>query len=677
MKRILIPLLIAALLCFGIAAAAEGSSFSFDPGTIQVSEGETCQTVLIREGEAASGEVTYKSSDARIATVDEAGLVTAVKKGKVTISASVKAGNKTLKASLRLTVVRPVVSVSVKTDKLRVFAATDESVSPFLKVRDNAEENKLPVLVIPVKKKLQLTASVEPKDATDRKVVLSGSDPGVFSVAGSSVTGVAPGEGILTVASESNPEISTRFRVLVVQPVKKLLVEASAPFVVVGGQVSLTSSTVPDDATVKNVEWSSGDERILKVDGTGTAFGVKRGTGRVIAASTDGSNVRANFSLKVVQNPESITLKETEKTIDVGRSSPMKATVLPKDADNKKLIWTSSDESIATVDQHGRIKAVSVGTCTVTCTSEALDTVSASVTVHVQQPVKKVRFNDKTALVFVGETTQLAWTIEPADATNPALDFSSSKDAIITVDQGGLVTGVSSGKAYVNAVTTDGSRRKARILVHAGKHVSGVHMVRRHAYIDPGEAAGAGAVIEPKDALVKDMTWESSDESIVTVSSKKGSRVTLHGQGYGNAVVTGRTVDGGFETSIPVTVGDFDHGIKLIDYGYDSGGDFWFVVRNDLDMTVTEITATVEVYDGDNNPVAVNKKDGSNKVEVIWSGSLNPGEKTGKRHWKMKDYSAPDGGIGSTHGTVTLCSYQIENDWVKTIRKGHRPHKNY
>ena len=680
MIRRLIPLLIAAMLCICAFAAAEGDTLAFDTGVSQVIEGDTLQTVLTREGDAAGGELTYKSSDARVASVDENGLVTAVKKGNVTITASVKTDKKTYKAQLKLAVIRPVTALTVKTDKLPLYEAADEKVAPFLTAREDAEENGLPVLLLPVKKRLQLTVAAEPKDASNRKVSFTSSDEAVFTAKQNNLTGVAPGEAILTIASESNPEITARYRVLVVQPVTKLAVEASAPFVTVGGQVTLTAKASPENATMQQVVWTSGSEKLATVDANGTVTGIKRGNARIIATAVDGSNVRANFNLKVVQIPESVTLAAEEVTIDVGKNQAVKAVVAPKDADNKKLIWSSSDESVATVGKDGRIKAVALGECVVTCTCEAADSVSASVKVHVQQPVKKVAFTDKKAFAYVGETTQLTWTVEPADATNQTIEFTSSKPAVATVDENGVVTGVSAGEAVINAVTTDGSKRRAKITVKVGEHVSGVHMKRRHAYIDAGESAQATAIIEPKNAINKNMTWTSSDESVVKVTSKGGEKMDLKGVAHGSAVVTGVTEDGGYEASIPVTVGDFDRGLVFRDFDFDQKGNFWMTVKNNTDVPVTSITMELRIcdaIDGDNPPIPINTKDGSNMVHVVWNGVLQPGETTGKKNWKMENYKAPEIGMDNTRGTVVMVSYVIDGDWVKTIRKNHRVSHEY
>ena len=672
MKKILIFLLAAALLCFGFSALAENNVLQFDRNVNRVFEGETLQTVLIREGAPAGGELSYTSANEKVATVDENGVVTGVSKGQTNITATVTAEGKTYRNQLNLFVDRKAAEVQVQTAKLPLYPADDPLVVPLLQ----AGGEDLPVLLVSVKKQINLQVTVLPQDASNRKFVLKSDNDSVLKVQGNGLTGLVPGEAVLTVASASNPEVSVRYRVLVIQPVTRLTVEASGQAVTVGGQVTVKASVMPENASIPQVIWSSGDERILTVDAQGVVTGLKRGNGRLVATAADGSNIRANFSLKVVQNPEAITLGSEEMTVDVGRNQVTKYTVAPVDADNKRVIWSSSDESIAKVGKDGRITGVAPGECVVTCRAEALESVSAELKVHVQQPVKSVAFTEKSAAAYAGETTQLSWITEPANATNPGVTFQSSNPKVAVVDENGVVTGVSRGNASITATTVDGSRRKAQIQVRVGEHVTGVQMVREHAYIDLNETATAGATIYPKDATNKNMTWVSSDESVVTANGKTNSKMKLKGVGYGEATVTGTTEDGGFQTSLRVTVGDFDRSLTFRSFDYDKDGNFWLSVRNDSAFTITRIVASLEVFDG-REGVAVNTKDGSNKVDIVWSGALQPGETTGTRHWKMVNYSAPSQGIKKTSGTITLYQFQIDNDWIKTIRERHRTKKDY
>ncbi len=676
MRKWLIPLLTALAVLLCAAAGAEGNVFRFEKKPNFVFEGETVQLALSREGDPAGGEVTFSSRNGSVASVDENGAVTGLAKGQTVITAVAKTEKKNYSAQITVTVGRKAEAVQVDEGALPVYGADDPAVAPLL----SGEADGLRVLLLPVKKSLTLKVSVLPKDASSREVVLTSGDESVAKVQKNTVQGVSPGETVLTAASAQTPGAAVRYRVLVVQPVKKLTVEADASSVAVGGQITLRAAVSPADATVRTVRWSSGDEKTALVDENGVVTGVKAGNVRIIASASDGSGVRANHTVKVVQNPMEVTLSTEKLTVDVGRSAAVKAAVGPRNAFSKKVVWTSSDERVATVNQSGRITGVSVGRCTVTAASDVLGTVSASLEVEVQQPVKKVSFVGTEAFAYSGETLQLAWKTEPADATHPELAFSSGNPRVLEVDENGRVTAVGRGETYVNAVTTDGSRRKARIRVKVGLHVTGVEMVRKNAYLDRKETQTAGATIYPKDASNKNMTWTSSDESVVTVKGKTNSKIRLTSVNYGEATVTGVTEDGGYETSIRVHVGNYTRNVVFRDFDYDKDGNFFLSVRNNTDLTLTRITAEIEMYewvDGSREPASVNTKDGGNKVECVWTGSLAPGETTGSRHWKMVNYRVPKGGVKSTSGTVTLTSFQIDSDWIKLIPESRRTTMSY
>ena len=130
MRRILVTLLAAAmiLLCAG-AAMAEGNVLQFDRSLDTVFEGETLQTVLTREGAPAGGLLTYTTGDAKIATVDENGIVTGLARGQTNITATVTADGRTFRAQLRVNVLRRATELEVRTDRLPLYAADDPTVA--------------------------------------------------------------------------------------------------------------------------------------------------------------------------------------------------------------------------------------------------------------------------------------------------------------------------------------------------------------------------------------------------------------------------------------------------------------------------------------------------------------------------------------------------------------------
>ena len=483
-----------------------------------------------------------------------------------------------------------------------------------------------------------------------------------------------PGESVLTIASQEDPSVTLQYRVAVIQLVNRISVTASAKSVAVGETMTLTAIYAPEDATRKQATWSSADERIATVDQNGIVTGVKRGNVRVLATAADGSNIRANLNIQVTQNAEEIELDKPELTVDVGRTGILKATVLPKDADNKKVVWLSSDESIATVNAQGRVTAVALGECEIFCRSEANDEVQAKAVIHVQQPVKSIAFGTAPT-VYNGETAQLTWTIEPANASNPALKLTSSNEKILKVSDDGTITGIAAGEANVTAVSTDGSNRQARIRVKVFQHVTGVHMKRRVGYIDLNQTSTAGAILEPAKATNHNMTWRTADASVATVAPESdSSRVRITGISRGETIITGTTEDGGFETSLRVKIGNWEKSLKWIDAYIDGKGRLRFSVKNVSDLNITSITIELECFDWDGKPAPVNTKTGKNVVKAVYKKRLAPGATTKKDEWKMIDFD-PQLGFCSFKARIT--EFYIDNDWDKVIRKNNQPTFRY
>ena len=562
------------------------------------------------------------------------------------------------------------IRLEVNTGKMTVYESNDPALNGL--ISENAEE--LPVMIIAAKKTFRIQVTVLPKNLKNKKFTLTAEDPEILKVNGNSITGLKRGETLLTIASAENPAVTARYRVAVIQPVTRISVTASEKSAAVGGTVTLTASYVPEDASIRRVKWISSNEKVATVDENGTVTGLARGNARISAVAEDGSNIRANINIQVIQNPETVQLDKAEVTVDVGRTGTLKATVLPKTANDKGVVWTSSDESIATVNASGRITGVKLGECEITCTSRANGEALAKATVHVQQPVKKVTFGEAPT-VYVNETGKLTWNTEPADATNPALTFRSANEKVLTVSEDGTVTGVKAGEATVTAMTTDGSNRQARIKVRVYQHVTGVHMKRKTAYIDLGATSSAGAILEPANATNHNMTWETADASVAKAEpvAKQKNRVNITGVMAGETTVTGTTEDGGFKASILVKVGDWEKALKITEAKV-QGADALVTLKNTSELTITSVTVEVSVFDNEGKPVPCNKKDNSNTFQLVYKKTLGPGASTKEKEWKIVNYKLPESTTVHEY-VVKVTEFEIDHDWIKLIRKRNQPTK--
>lgn len=149
-----------------------------------------------------------------------------------------------------------------------------------------------------------------------------------------------------------------------------------------------------------------------------------------------------------------ISLNSTTATINQGETAQLTATILPANATNKNVKWTSSDETIATVDATGKVTAIGQGTTTITATTvDGLKKVTA--TIEVVVPVTGITLNQTTGSLNLGETTTLVETITPTDATNQAVLWSSSNPTVATVDANGEVTAIGVGTATITVTTAD------------------------------------------------------------------------------------------------------------------------------------------------------------------------------------------------------------------------------
>ncbi|MBQ8161618.1 MAG: Ig domain-containing protein, partial [Clostridia bacterium] len=463
---------------------------------------------------------------------------------------------------------------------LPIYAADDPFVLA-LRGGEGAVEEELPVMVVPYRWSYDLYARVQPQSLRDKRYTVQSENPEVVRTDDNTIRGQQVGETVITVSSTADPDASLSYRVLVIQRVNHIGLSTEARQVAVDRTISLSADVQPADASLKDVEWTSGNEQVAVVDEHGTVRGVGRGDVRITAKAKDGSDVQSSIYLEVTQPPMGIELDMNALSIAAGKSVYVKATVLPRNANNHQVTWVSSDESVARVSQDGRITGVALGDCEIICQSREDEMVRAAVAVNVTEPVRKLTL-DAAPPVYVGESAHLSWTIEPEEASNQTLKLTSTNERVFTIAPDGTITAVGAGEAYVNAVTTDGTNIRDQVRVRVGEHVQSVHMLRRTAYIDVRETAIAGAVFEPKNPSNMNMTWESDDTDVATVEPVKNQlhRVRITGVTEGETVVRGVTEDGGFETSIAVKIGHYRNAASIQDAYLDSNGKIRIAVKN-------------------------------------------------------------------------------------------------
>ncbi len=242
----------------------------------------------------------------------------------------------------------------------------------------------------------------------------------------------------------------------------------------------------------------------------------------------------------------SITLDKTTATVNVGETIDLIATVLPADATDPTVTWTSDNTAVATV-VNGTVKGIKSGTATITAKAGEQE---ATCAVTVKNPVKSISL-PATAGVVVGETTSLTATSTPADCDLYELVWDSSDTTVATVN-GGVVTGVKDGKVTITA-TVVGTAISASTEVTVTTDVvaaTGVTLTPETAELEIGGTTALKAAVAPADATNTAVTYTSSDTNVATVDANG----VVTAVAAGTATITVKTVDGEFTDTCEVTV---------------------------------------------------------------------------------------------------------------------------
>lgn len=218
----------------------------------------------------------------------------------------------------------------------------------------------------------------------------------------------------------------------------------------------LIARVFPEDADT-DITWVSSDNRVVTVDASGVVLAKNKGIATVYASTTDGSNLIDSCLVIVVQPVDGVTMEKHSLTLNAGDSEQLYASVLPVNADNKKLIWTTSNSEIAEVDADGNVTAKKCGVAFVKATSVDNPLASDSCKVTVLQPATGITLNYNTVeLHKIGETIQLVATVLPEDASNKEVRWVSSNQSVCMVANGTVVA-VGYGTSVIIATTVDGS----------------------------------------------------------------------------------------------------------------------------------------------------------------------------------------------------------------------------
>lgn len=302
-----------------------------------------------------------------------------------------------------------------------------------------------------------------------------------------------------------------------------------------GQSEQLTATVLPANADNKSVTWSSNNTAVATVDNNGNVSALAAGTATITVTTADG-NKTATCTVTVTApaapiDVQSISMKSST-TIAIGASETLTVTYTPADANTGKAVtWTSSNTSVATVDNSGKVTGVAAGSATITATSTTDPTITASCNVTVQAiAVTNVSLNKSTINLQVGGNETLTATVLPDNATNKNLTWSSSAPAIASVDQTGKVTAHAAGSATITVASVEDNTKAATctVTVTSGPPVPSTTLSLHvpEVYDAKEIAGGYGGTLSVINGREYEVYYAGRYEEKVGSTTKKG--LTIH-----------------------------------------------------------------------------------------------------------------------------------------------------
>lgn len=476
--------------------------------------------------------VTWSSNAPQIVAVSSSGVVTGVSVGQAQITATAEGKSATAFVDV---VPLPVASVSVTPASATIAAGRTQQ---FTATPLDAQGNPLSGRVIS-------WLSGAPTVATVDQTGLA--------------TGIGAGSAVI-IATVEGKQGTVTLNVTAVS-VAAVTVTPNAGTLQIGNSLQLAAS-ITDAAGVpipgKVATWTSSNAAVASVSTTGLVTAVGAGTA-TITATSDGVSGTATISVTHVP-VASVTVTPTSATLDPGNTLTLQVTLADAGGSSLPLsgrvvTYTSSAPGVASVSAAGVVTALAPGSATITVACEGQ---SAAASISVNAPtVASVTVTPSTATVGAGATVQLSAQAKDANGNvipGLTVTWSTSNSAVATVDNSGLVTGVSAGSAQITA-TVGGVLGVADISVPAASSTASVRVSPATASQVVGQQVGLTAT--PLDANGTpipnpSIAWSMNVSGKATLSSTSGSSITVTARDSG--VVTVTATSGGASGSSVITI---------------------------------------------------------------------------------------------------------------------------
>lgn len=518
-----------------------------------------------------SSRITWSSSNADIAEIDNNGKLTGVSEGEAVITASAEGFDE---CSVNVKVVRssdevPEPGESYETKSIYLGESTELStifdmiIDPLLDTQkfwyssnpavasvdsdgsvkstgagltmitcrfsDGSEDYRLvrvvekpvefslkkPTSELKIGEEFKLRSEIVPGSSTD-EITWKSDNTAIATVDRSgNVTAVSQGTCTITAATASGLESSVKVTCVIPAEAVKLSHETRSLYQ--GKEFNLTPEYTPSESKEK-ITWTSSDPKVASVNSKGKVTGVSFGTATIYANTSSGASAYCNVN--VIAKAEMLTLDIKKLTLNAQTEHKLKAMILPSYSPETTdtCVWSSTNEDVATVDENGLVSAVGVGSCIINCKIEGELISKCQVTVRM--PAESAEIVAETNDIYIGEVLVLKVKLTPENTTD-TLEWSSDNTDVAYVTSKGSVKAKSRGTATITLKVTNevsGKSVVSHYKINVLSKAENISLSRSSISMNEGARDSLTYKLTPSDSndVVR---WYSSDESVASVRS--------------------------------------------------------------------------------------------------------------------------------------------------------------
>ena len=327
------------------------TNISFVEKSVSVKKGDTLSLIVkVNPTELSGTKFNWKSSDSNIVTVDDNGKITGIENGTATITVTSPNGKS---ATITVNVIKDTIEVR--------------------KIILNSETNRIDVGSL-----IQIEATIEPENATNRELIWYSSDSKIATVDSKGVVkGIAPGTITITAMTKDGRVKATKVITVneIITPTPSLVESISFPnkniSIKKGDSQGLVVKIIPAELSQINLIWKSSNPNIVRVNSDGVITGVEIGTATITVTSPNGKTATCEVEVTTDTIPVTeIKLNSDTNSIYVNSMLQLITSIKPTNATDRELVFTSSNPNIASVDDKGLVMGIAPGTVTITATTK-------------------------------------------------------------------------------------------------------------------------------------------------------------------------------------------------------------------------------------------------------------------------------------------------------------------